>query len=36
MENQFHDKLKKIMNEYAYLVYKVTKGFPKEEKSWLC
>jgi four helix bundle protein len=31
MENQFHDKLKKIMNEYAHLVYKVTKGFPKEE-----
>jgi len=31
MKNDYHDKLKKIMDEYAHLVYKVSKIFPKEE-----
>ena len=28
---QFHDELKSKMDEYAHLVYKVTRGFPREE-----
>jgi four helix bundle protein len=28
---QYHEQLKAIMDEYAHLVYTVTKGFPKEE-----
>lgn len=28
---QFHDELKSKMDEYAHLVYKVTKQFPKDE-----
>lgn len=31
MENEFSEQLKKKMNEYAHLVYKITKSFPKEE-----
>ena len=31
MKNEFHDKLKKLMDGYAHLVYKITKQFPKEE-----
>lgn len=30
-EERYHEKLKRIMDEYAHLVYKVTKNFPKEE-----
>jgi len=30
-ENNFHADLKKYMDEYAHLVYKITKNFPKEE-----
>jgi len=29
--NDFHERLKKKMDEYAHLVYKITKKFPKEE-----
>jgi len=29
--DNFHDKLKKKMDEYVHLVYKLTKKFPKEE-----
>jgi len=28
---QFHDELKCKMDEYAHLIYGVTKGFPKDE-----
>lgn len=31
MKNEFHQKLEKLMDEYAHLVYKITKSFPKEE-----
>ncbi|EKE21452.1 MAG: S23 ribosomal protein [uncultured bacterium] len=31
MENEFSKKLKNKMDEYAHLVYKITKKFPKEE-----
>lgn len=31
MENKFHEKLKILMDEYVHLVYKVSKGFPKNE-----
>jgi len=27
----YHEKLKKKMDEYVHLIYKLTKGFPKEE-----
>ena len=29
--SQFHDELKLKMDEYAHLVYKLTKKFPREE-----
>ena len=29
--NSFHDKLKRKMDEYVHLVYRLTKGFPREE-----
>lgn len=29
--SDFHDKLKKKMDEYAHFVYKITKKFPKDE-----
>jgi four helix bundle protein len=28
---KFHDKLKKKMNEFVHLIYRVTKDFPKSE-----
>jgi four helix bundle protein len=28
---QFHEELRNKMDEYAHLIYKITKGFPKEE-----
>lgn len=28
---QFHDKLKTKMDDFAHLVYKITRDFPKEE-----
>ena len=31
MENEFSRELKKKMDEYAHLVYKITKKFPKNE-----
>ena len=31
MEEDFYDRLKKLMDEYAHLVYRITKNFPKEE-----
>jgi four helix bundle protein len=31
MEEKYHDKLKRLMDKYAFLSYKVTKKFPKEE-----
>lgn len=31
MRNDFSEKLKKKMDEYAHLVYKISKSFPKEE-----
>ena len=31
MENNFTEQLKKKMDDYAHLVYKITKNFPKEE-----
>ena len=27
----FHEKLRRLMDEYAHFVYKITKKFPKEE-----
>lgn len=30
-KNNFHDDLKKLMNEFVFKVYKATKSFPKEE-----
>jgi len=30
-EGDFHTNLKKYMDEYAHLVYKITKKFPREE-----
>ena len=32
MENDFSKKLKKLMDEYAHFVYRITKSFPKEEQ----
>ena len=32
MENDFSKKLKKMMDEYVHLIYKITKNFPKEEQ----
>ncbi|MBN1325384.1 four helix bundle protein [Candidatus Falkowbacteria bacterium] len=29
--NQYHDDLKLKMDEFAHLIYKITKDFPKEE-----
>ncbi|MEK7512165.1 MAG: four helix bundle protein [Patescibacteria group bacterium] len=29
--NQYQEKLKSLMNEYVHFVYKITRGFPKEE-----
>ena len=31
MRNDFSDKLKRKMDEYVHLVYKLTRKFPKEE-----
>jgi four helix bundle protein len=31
VQGQFHDVLKKKMDEYAHLVYALTKKFPKDE-----
>ena len=31
MKNDFSDQLKRKMDEYAHLVYRLTKNFPKEE-----
>jgi len=31
MENDFHKKLKKLMDDYVHFVYKVTKKIPKGE-----
>lgn len=31
MDEKYHEKLKRLMDEYAHLVYKLTKKFPKEE-----
>ena len=31
MENNFTEQLKKKMDEYAHLVYRITKNFPREE-----
>ena len=31
MEDQFHNKLRRKMDEFAHLVYKLTKNFPKDE-----
>lgn len=31
MKDNFHEKLKKKMDEYVHFVYKITKDFPKEE-----
>lgn len=31
MENNYFDKLKKLMDEYAHLVYQITKNFPRQE-----
>lgn len=28
---EYHERLKLLMDEYAHLVYKITKDFPKEE-----
>lgn len=28
---QYHNRLKRIMDEYVHLIYKVTKNFPKDE-----
>lgn len=30
-EENFHDKLKAIIDEYIHLVYRLTREFPKEE-----
>jgi len=30
-EENFHEKLKKKMDEYVHFVYKITRKFPKEE-----
>lgn len=30
-QKQFHDKLKKKIDEYVHLVYAISKNFPKEE-----
>jgi len=31
MKNNFHEELKKLMDEYVHFVYKATRKFPKEE-----
>ena len=31
MKNNFHENLRKFLDEYAHLVYTITKKFPKEE-----
>jgi len=31
MTEQFHDKLKLKMDKFVYLVYKISKNFPKDE-----
>ena len=31
MNNSYHNELKKLMNDYVHLVYKITRGFPREE-----
>ncbi len=31
MKNDFSEKLKKKMDEYVHLIYRITKSFPKEE-----
>jgi len=30
-EESYHEKLKRLMDEYVHLVYRLTKKFPKEE-----
>lgn len=30
-QETFHEKLKRLMDEYAHLVYKTTREFPREE-----
>lgn len=30
--NEFHEKLRNRMDEYAHLVYRITRKFPKEEQ----
>lgn len=30
-QTTYHKELKILMNEYVHLIYKITKGFPKEE-----
>jgi len=32
MEENFKDKLKRLMDEYVHFVYRVTRDFPNEEK----
>lgn len=31
MDEKYHEKLKRLMDEYAHLVYTLTKKFPKDE-----
>src|SRR3989344_6692916 len=31
MEEDYFDKLRRLMDEYAHFVYRVTKSFPKDE-----
>lgn len=31
MEENYFEKLKKLMDEYAHLVYRISKSFPKDE-----
>lgn len=31
MQNEFKNKLKRKMDEYAHFVYRITRGFPREE-----
>ena len=31
VQEQYHDKLKKKMDEYVHLIYRLTRNYPKEE-----
>lgn len=31
MDEKYHEKLKRLMDEYAHFVYRLTKKFPREE-----